>query len=31
MAMALSVVLAVLTTGVVMAIDRARFGQLGSF
>lgn len=31
MAMALSVVLAVLTAGVVMAIDRARFGELGSF
>jgi thiamine transport system permease protein len=31
MAMALSVVLAVLTAGVVMAIDRARFGDLGSF
>jgi len=31
MAMALSVVLALLTAGVVMAIDRARFGELGSF
>jgi thiamine transport system permease protein len=31
MAMALSVVLAVLTAAVVMAIDRARFGELGSF
>ncbi len=31
MAMALSVVLAVLTTAVVMAIDRARFGELGRF
>jgi thiamine transport system permease protein len=31
MAMALSVVLAALTAGVVLAIDRARFGDLGSF
>jgi thiamine transport system permease protein len=31
MAMALSVVLAVITAGVVMTIDRARFGDLGSF
>lgn len=31
MAMALSVVLALLTAGVVMAIDRAKFGELGSF
>ncbi|HEX6300305.1 MAG TPA: iron ABC transporter permease [Acidimicrobiia bacterium] len=31
MAMALSVVLAGLTAAVVMAIDRARFGELGSF
>lgn len=31
MAMALSVVLAMLTAGVVLAIDRARFGDLGSF
>ncbi|HEX6221689.1 MAG TPA: iron ABC transporter permease, partial [Acidimicrobiia bacterium] len=31
MAMALSVVLAALTAAVVMAIDRARFGELGSF
>jgi thiamine transport system permease protein len=31
MAMALSVILALLTMGVVMAIDRARFGELGSF
>lgn len=31
MAMALSVVLAVITAGVVMAIDRVRFGELGSF
>lgn len=31
MAMALSVVLAALTTAVVMAIDRARVGELGSF
>jgi thiamine transport system permease protein len=31
MAMALSVVLALLTMGVVMAIDRARLGDLGSF
>lgn len=31
MAMALSVVLALITAGVVMAIDRARFGELGSF
>ena len=31
MAMALSVVLALLTAGVVLAIDRARFGELGSF
>jgi thiamine transport system permease protein len=31
MAMALSVVLALLTASVVMAIDRARFGELGSF
>ena len=31
MAMALSVVLALLTAGVIMAIDRARFGELGSF
>lgn len=31
MAMALSVVLALLTAGVVMVIDRARFGELGSF
>lgn len=31
MAMALSVVLAVVTAGVVMAIDRARFGELGRF
>ena len=31
MAMALSVVLALLTAGVVMAIDRARFGELGTF
>lgn len=31
MAMALSVVLAMLTAGVVLAIDRARFGELGSF
>ena len=31
MAMALSVVLALLTMGVVMAIDRARLGELGSF
>jgi len=31
MAMALSVVLAVVTLGVVLAIDRARFGELGSF
>jgi thiamine transport system permease protein len=30
-AMALSVVLALLTAGVVLAIDRARFGELGSF
>jgi len=31
MAMALSVVLALITAGVVMTIDRARFGDLGSF
>lgn len=31
MAMALSVVLALLTAGVVMAVDRARFGELGTF
>ena len=31
MAMALSVVLALLTAGVVLAIDRARIGELGSF
>jgi thiamine transport system permease protein len=31
MAMALSVVLAAITAGVVLAIDRARFGDLGSF
>lgn len=31
MAMALSVVLAALTAGVVLTIDRARFGELGSF
>lgn len=31
MAMALSVILALLTAGVVLAIDRARFGDLGSF
>ncbi len=31
MAMALAVVLAALTTGVIMAIDRARFGDLGTF
>jgi thiamine transport system permease protein len=31
MAMAMSVILALLTMGVVMAIDRARFGELGSF
>ncbi|HZD23921.1 MAG TPA: iron ABC transporter permease [Acidimicrobiia bacterium] len=31
MAMALSVVLALLTAGVVMTIDRTRFGELGSF
>jgi thiamine transport system permease protein len=31
MAMALSVVLAVVTAAAVMAIDRARFGELGSF
>lgn len=31
MAMALSVVLAAVTAAVVMAIDRARFGELGSF
>ncbi len=31
MAMALSVVLAVVTAAVVMAIDRARFGEVGSF
>jgi thiamine transport system permease protein len=31
MAMALSVVLALLTAGIVLAIDRARFGDLGSF
>lgn len=30
-AMALSVVLAVITAGVVMAIDKARFGELGTF
>lgn len=31
MAMALAVVLAMLTAGVILAIDRARFGDLGSF
>jgi len=31
MAMAMSVVLAALTAGVILAIDRARFGDLGSF
>ena len=31
MAMALSVLLAVMTAGVVMSIDRARFGELGAF
>ncbi|HSM44979.1 MAG TPA: iron ABC transporter permease [Acidimicrobiia bacterium] len=31
MAMALSVVLALLTASVVMAVDRARFGELGTF
>ena len=31
MAMAMSVVLALMTAGVVMAIDRARFGELGTF
>jgi hypothetical protein len=31
MAMAMSVILALLTMGVVMAIDRTRFGELGSF
>ena len=31
MAMALSVVLALLTTGIVLSIDRARFGDLGTF
>ncbi len=31
MAMALSIVLALITAGVVMTIDRARFGELGAF
>lgn len=31
MAMALSVVLAIITAGVVMSIDRAQFGELGAF
>jgi thiamine transport system permease protein len=31
MAMAMSVVLAVITAGVVLAIDRARVGELGAF
>lgn len=31
MAMAMSVVLALMTAGVVLAIDRARFGELGTF
>jgi len=31
MAMAMAVVLAVLTAGIVMWIDRARFGEIGRF
>jgi thiamine transport system permease protein len=31
MAMALSVILALITAGVVLAVDRARIGELGSF
>ena len=31
MAMALAVVLALVTTAVVLSLDRARFGDLGSF